>query len=198
MMLTTTDNDVDLTPDVTNRTRQLYDEHRLAVYKQTDRIFLILMPAQWIVGIIFALVISPRTWIGQHSQTHVHVWIAILLGGAISIFPIVLAWARPGEALTRYVIAVAQLLMSALLIHLSGGRIETHFHVFGSLAFLAFYRDWRVLVPATLVVALDHLIRGIYWPQSVYGWLVASQWRWLGHAALGLFEDVFLLVACLR
>ena len=48
---------------------------------------------------------------------------------------------------TRYTIATAQMLMSALLIHLTGGRIETHFHVFGSLAFLAFYRDWRVLRP---------------------------------------------------
>ena len=55
-------------------------------------------------------------------------------------------------------IAANQMLWSALLIHLSGGRIETHFHVFGSLAFLAFYRDWRVLLTATVVVAADHLI----------------------------------------
>ena len=34
-------------------------------------------------------------------------------------------------------IAAAQMLIGALLIHLTGGRIETHFHVFGSLAFLA-------------------------------------------------------------
>ena len=66
------------------------------------------------------------------------------------------------------------MLMGALLIHLTGGRIETHFHVFGSLAFLAFYRDWRVLVPATVVVALDHMLRGFFWPQSVYGVLVAE------------------------
>ena len=88
------------------------------------------------------------------------------------------------------------MLMGALLIHLTGGRIETHFHVFGSLAFLAFYRDWRVLVPATIVVALDHLLRGIFWPQSVYGVLVASQWRWLEHAAWVIFEDIFLVVSC--
>ena len=75
------------------------------------------------------------------------------------------------------------MLMGALLIHLTGGRIETHFHVFGSLAFLAFYRDWRVLIPATIVVALDHMLRGMFWPQSVYGVLVASEWRWLEHAA---------------
>jgi len=42
-------------------------------------------------------------------------------------------------------------LTSALLIHLSGGRIETHFHIFGSLAFLSFYRDWRVLITATAI-----------------------------------------------
>ena len=88
--------------------------------------------------------------------------------------------------------------MGALLIHLTGGRIETHFHVFGSLAFLAFYRDWRVLVPATVVVALDHLLRGMFWPQSVYGVVVASEWRWLEHAAWVVFEDMFLVVACLR
>ena len=42
------------------------------------------------------------------------------------------------------------MLMGALLIHLTVGRIETHFHVFVSLAILAFYRDWRVLIPATI------------------------------------------------
>jgi two-component system, sensor histidine kinase and response regulator len=90
------------------------------------------------------------------------------------------------------------MLMSALLIHLTGGRIETHFHVFGSLAFLAFYRDWRVLVPATVVVAVDHIVRGIVWPESVYGVLVASHWRWLEHAGWVIFEDIFLVIACLR
>ncbi len=141
---------------------------------------------------------SPLAWYGAASRTHVHVWAAIFLGGAICLFPVLLVLLRPGEASTRYTIAVAQMLMGALLIHLTGGRIETHFHVFGSLAFLAFYRDWRVLVPATIVVALDHLLRGMFWPQSVYGVLVASQWRWLEHAAWVAFEDVFLFVSCRR
>ena len=119
-------------------------------------------------------------------------WAAVFLGGAISSFPILLALLKPGRAPTRYVISVAQMLWSALLIHLTGGRIETHFHVFGSLAFLAFYRDWRVLIPATVVVAADHLLRGLFFPQSVYGVLDGSSWRWLEHAAWVVFEDVFL------
>src|SRR5258707_156806 len=97
-----------------------------------------------------------------------------------------------------HTIATAQMLMAALLINLTGARIETHFHVFGSLAFLAIYRDWRVLVPATIVVALDHMLRGAFWPQSVYGVLVASQWRWVEHAAWVVFEDVFLFVSIRR
>ena len=103
---------------------------------------------------------------------------------------------RPGSTLTRHVIAIGQTLTSALLIHLLGGRIETHFHVFGSLAFLAFYRDWRVLITASAVVAADHLLRGVVWPQSVYGIVTASPWRWLEHAAWVVFEDVFLLWSC--
>ncbi len=42
------------------------------------------------------------------------------------------------------------------------------------------------------------MLRGIFWPQSVYGVLVASQWRWLEHAAWVIFEDLFLVVACVR
>jgi signal transduction histidine kinase len=88
------------------------------------------------------------------------------------------------------------MLYSALLIHLTGGRIETHFHVFGSLAILAFYRDWRVFIPATVVIAADHLIRGIFWPESVFGVLVASPWRAFEHAGWVVFEDVFLIWGC--
>ncbi len=82
------------------------------------------------------------------------------------------------------------------MIHLTGGRIETHFHVFGSLAFLAFYRDWRVLITASVVVAMDHLLRGFFWPQSVYGVLTASWWRSMEHAGWVVFEDVILVRWC--
>jgi hypothetical protein len=160
--------------------------------------FAALMAIQWIAGIAAALWISPKTWAGQYSQTHIHVWAAVFLGGVISIFPVMLALKRPGEASTRYIIAIAQMLMSSLLIHLTGGRIETHFHVFGSLAFLSFYREWRVLIPATVIVAADHFLRGVFWPESVYGVLAVSNWRWLEHAGWVIFEDTFLFIAIKR
>src|SRR5256884_2205540 len=95
----------------------------------------------------------------------------------------------------RHAVAVGQMVMSALLIHITGGRVETHFHVFGSLAILAFYRDWRILITAAIIVYSDHVLRGIYWPQSVYGVLRASPWRAVEHAWWVSFEVVFLIIA---
>lgn len=180
------------------RADELFKQHREEIYRNTDTLFARLMLFQWVAGIVTAFVLSPYTWSGQSSSIHIHIWSAIFLGGAISIFPILMTRMWPGAAITRHVIAVAQMLMSALLIDITGGRIETHFHVFGSLVILSFYRDWRVLIPATLVVALDHFLRGIYWPYSVYGVLTASPWRSIEHAGWVVFEDVFLVISCLR
>jgi PAS domain S-box-containing protein len=178
------------------RTEEIFQDLQHQVFSQTDRMFALLMAVQWIFGIVVALVISPFTWEGSATRINPHVWAAIFLGGAISGLPIALALLRPGQKLTRYAIAVGQMLTSALLIHLTGGRIETHFHVFGSLAFLAFYRDWRVLIPATLTVVADHLIRGLVSPQSVYGVLNAGAWRFAEHAGWVVFEDIVLVASC--
>jgi PAS domain S-box-containing protein len=180
------------------RAGELFKRHQEEIYRKTDHLLARLMLFQWAGGILIAFLISPYTWSGQSSSIHIHIWSAIFLGGAISVFPIWMTLIWPGAAITRYVIAVAQMLMSGLLIDLTGGRIETHFHVFGSLVILSFYRDWRVLIPATAVVALDHFLRGIYWPYSVYGVLTASPWRSIEHAGWVVFEDVFLIISCLR
>ncbi|RYG58820.1 hybrid sensor histidine kinase/response regulator, partial [bacterium] len=178
----------DLHDTIQRRAKELFQEHQQGIFKSTDRLFAGLMLAQWIAAIIASLVISPKTWEGGHSEVHIHVWAAILVGGIVSVFPVFLAMAYPGRAITRYTIASAQMLMSGLLIHLTGGRIETHFHIFGSLAFLAFYRDWRVLIPATIVTGLDHFLRGALWPQSIYGVMAASSWRTLEHVGWVVFE----------
>lgn len=180
------------------RTEALFIEHRQEVFKSTDRMFLVLLCIEWACAFVAAIWISPRTWAGSTSSIHLHVWLALLIGGPLTLLPAYQVLTRAGQPLTRYSIAINQMLYSALLIHLTGGRIETHFHIFGSLAFLAFYRDWRVLVPATIVVALDHLLRGAFWPQSVFGVLSANPWRWVEHAGWVVFEDVFLVLACLR
>ncbi len=176
----------------------IFHKRQQVIYERTDRLFGYIMIFQWLIGILVAQWISPRAWAGIISNVHIHVLAAIFLGGAITALPVMLAFLRPGSPWTRNCIATGQLLMSALLIHLCGGRIETHFHVFCSLAFLAFYRDWRIFIAPTIVVALDHGLRGIFWPQSVYGVSISEPLRFLEHVGWVLFEDVVLIISTLQ
>ena len=180
------------------RAAELFREQEFSVHKRTDRLFTFLLPIQWLASIAAAYFLSPLTWDNTQSAIHPHVWLAVFIGGAITALPLYLTIAFPGVAITRYMVGICQLLMSGVLIHISGGRPETHFHVFGSLAFLACYRDWKVLIPATLVTTADHFFRGWLYPFSIYGTLAGGEWRWLEHACWVIFTDIFLIVSCQR
>src|SRR4051794_11633636 len=121
------ENDIKISPagGVALRTREMFAEHLRGIHCRTDRMFALLMLFQWGAAVGAALCLLPLTWEGSASRVHLHVWLAVLFGGVITIYPVLLAWLRPGATLTRHVIAAGQLLMSALLIHLTGGRIET-------------------------------------------------------------------------
>jgi hypothetical protein len=165
-----------LSQDVAARTEMLAKQMHDAVIRRTDRLFAGLLAFEWLAMVGLALWFTPYTWSGATKSTNPHVYGALFLGFMIVSLPVFMGVFRTGQPLTRHVIAIGQMLSSALLIHLTGGRIETHFHVFGSLAFLAFYRDWRVLITATVVAAGDHILRGWIWPESVYGTTVGTNW----------------------
>jgi two-component system, sensor histidine kinase and response regulator len=181
---------------VLQSTEAIFREQRRIVFERTDRLFGALMFLQWLAAVAVAIWISPRTRTG--SAIYQDVWTAVCVGGVICSLAILLAVKRAGDTSTRYVIAVAQILMGSLLIHLTAGRIETHFHVLASLAFLAFYRDWRVFIPTTIIVTFDHVFRGVYFPGSMYGVAQASPWQWLEHVGWVGFESVILVIACVR
>jgi PAS domain S-box-containing protein len=180
------------------RAAQLKADHLDRIRRSTDRLFLWLTVLEFVGGVTVAYLLSPKTYTGPQASIHPHVVFAFVIGALISAPMIYAIKAWPGEYRTRTIIAVCQMLMSALLIHVSGGRIETHFHVFGTLAFLAFYRDWRILIWASLIVAADHLVRGIYVPVSVYGVITGAEWRFIEHAGWVAFEDAILIASCIR
>ncbi|MEO9590109.1 sensor histidine kinase [Rhodopirellula bahusiensis] len=172
----------------------LFAEHLQSRQINADRALSIVLALQWLFAIGCALWISPYTWIGSQKLVHLHVWSAIIGGALLTVFPVFLAINFPGQRMTRMIMAMAQMQFSALLIHLMGGRIESHFHIFGSLAFLAFYKDPWVFLPAVSVVSLDHFIRSLFWPESVFGIFSPSPLRALEHAGWVVFETTFLVL----
>jgi diguanylate cyclase (GGDEF)-like protein len=186
------------TPLIGDRSAELLREHQQLIWTRTDRLFAGLLAFEWVAAICVVLINSLRSFTGPVSTIHSEVLNATCLGAAIVVLPVALAVLMPGRAITRQLIAIAQLCMSGLLIHVGQGRIEIQFHVFGSLAFLAFYRDWRVLVTASLVVCIDQLFRGLILPQSIYGTDQAAAWRMLEYVGWMVFEDVFLIASCIQ
>lgn len=183
---------------VSTRANELFAQQQQDIFADADRFLCAVLALQYGAAVCTAVWVSPLAWAGSQFEVHLHVRAAVVLGAAIVSLPICMGWLRPGRATTRHVIAVGQMLMGALLIHLAGGRIETHFHVFASLALLSVYRDWRVLISASLVVAVDHFLRGLFWTQSVYGVLVGGGWRWVEHSGWVVVEDLFLIYYCVR
>jgi EAL domain-containing protein (putative c-di-GMP-specific phosphodiesterase class I) len=74
-------------------------------------------------------------------------------GAAISLVPTLLALLRPGSRATRIAIGIAQLLMTTLLISLTGS-MERHWHAARSFMLFVVYADWLVLVSAAVLYVM--------------------------------------------
>jgi len=84
--------------------------------------------------------------------------LAAIGAGAISAIGLGVWMASPGSLLSRLVFAFALTAMVALHIDLGRGTIEFHFGVFVVLGLLLVYSDWRPILLAAGLVAVEHLV----------------------------------------
>ncbi|WP_395340119.1 methyl-accepting chemotaxis protein [Ningiella sp. W23] len=118
------------------------------------------------------------------------------LGLFIVMPALILGKMSPSASLSKHVVAAATQLMAALHIQQTMGMTEMHFQLFVLLAFLSFFRDWKVIVTGTVVIAVHHI--GGFAIQHMGGSLVvfeASQPAFLIlaiHAAFAIIECAVL------
>jgi len=160
---------------------------------KVDNLFFYVLLSQWTFCLFISVFLGSKSWNGPVPYLHPHIIVALLAGGAITIVPIYFIRQRPGTEFNMYLIGSCQMFFTILIIHLTGGRIESHFHVFGSLAFLTFYRSIKVIALATGITLTDHLLRGYLSPMDIYGTDSATIWRSLEHGGWVLFMDAFLI-----
>lgn len=102
-----------------------------------------------------------------------------------------------GPRLRAALATVGLILASSLLVHLSGGFIESHFHFFVMMAVIVLYQDWMPFLLALLSVVVDHGVIGTLAPTLVYNHVGAQHdpWTWaLIHGGFILAECTALLV----
>jgi diguanylate cyclase (GGDEF)-like protein/PAS domain S-box-containing protein len=179
-----------------SRAHQLFLERESALHSRVDRTLSVLLLPQWVVAIVAGIFLTPGPGSDPASQRFVHVAVATLVGGALALGPMWLVVERSGTALARYAIAAAQLLLSSLLIHLTGTWIDPTVYVFASFALLSLYMDWRVFVPASAAFLAGHIASAVLLPESL-GFPAVGQWGWheFVWVSIGL---VALVTLCLR
>jgi len=94
--------------------------------------------------------------------------------------------------------ALGLIASSALVVHLSAGAIEAHFHFFFVLALLTLYQDWLPFLLAIGFVVVHHGALGAIAPGEVYNHpdAIAHPWRWaLIHAGFVLATSAANLTA---
>ncbi len=78
--------------------------------------------------------------------------------------------------------ALGLLSSSAVLVHLSGGLIEMHFHFFVMVVVVSLYQDWLPFLAAVGYVFVHHGIFGALDPGSVFNHpaAISHPWKWAG------------------
>lgn len=102
---------------------------------------------------LLALHIPALLWLGSRLGHTVG-------GVAVDVAPLALGVALGLAVKCRRVRSIAVSLglvyAATVLVHLTGGRLEAHFHYFVALGFVALYQDWRPYLAAVGYVVLGH------------------------------------------
>jgi methyl-accepting chemotaxis protein len=99
-----------------------------------------------------------------------------LLEGGIVAAAAVAAWGtRKNHALASVITTLGLMTASGVLVHLSNGSIEAHFHFFVMVTIIILYQDWLPFLLAIAYVVAHHALFGLIDPESVFNHPAAIQ-----------------------
>src|SRR3954467_5006404 len=144
--------------------------------------------------------LPPEIWQRRHRTMTTLVWLhaaGLFIFGLTRGYP---AWhmcidtlpiatfaaaATPKARARRFracMVSLGLLTSSAVLVHLTGGATESHFHFFVMVTILATYEEWVPYILAIVFVLVRHGLMGVVDPTSVFDHpsAVANPWKWAG------------------
>ena len=149
------------------------------------RLFRILFAAQWVIAVGLAW----QTALPGDSR----VLITFIAGATLCVPAGLFSLAAPHGAWVRHWVGITQITWSMLFLWLLEGRPEAQFHVFTSLALVAYYRDWSVQFTATLAALTWPVARVALLPDT-YVINEAVWWRLVDQAVWVVAENLLLLI----
>ena len=101
-------------------------------------------------------------------------------GGVLVAFAVAAWTARDHQRFAGVICSIGLITTSAVLVHVSGGLIEAHFHFFVMIILLTLYEDWIPFLIAAGYVLVHHGLLGALDPGAVYNHpdAVAHPFKW--------------------
>ena len=114
-------------------------------------------------------------------------WHSLVEAGLVAGPTLLGSWGRGSRRVRAVLASLGLITASAVLVHLSGGYIEMHFHFFVMVVLIALYQDWVPFLLAIGYVVLHHGVLGVLMPTAVYNHPAAIAHPWLWAAVHGAF-----------
>jgi diguanylate cyclase (GGDEF)-like protein len=159
--------------------------------------------------------LTPEVWARRHRGIVLLLWLHVAAltgfgvargkglphslseGAVVMVFALLAAQPAIGRRVRSAAAVLGLVTSSAILVHLSGGVIEAHFHFFVVIGVITLYQDWLPFGLALGYVVVHHGLLGTLRPTEVYNHPAAWQqpWRWaLVHGGFVLAASVAYLV----
>jgi diguanylate cyclase (GGDEF)-like protein/PAS domain S-box-containing protein len=125
---------------------------------------------------------------------------AVAEAAMVAVFAAVAWLTRERRRIAALTTSLGLMAGSAILVHFSGGTIESHFAFFFVVVLLTLYEDWAPFVAAAAFVVLHHVVLGTVDPDSVFNRpdAVAQPLTWAGIHALFVVAAGLAAVAAWR
>jgi diguanylate cyclase (GGDEF)-like protein len=115
----------------------------------------------------------------------------------VAVFALAAAHPGIGRRIRSAAAVLGLITSSAVLVHLSGGLVEMHFHFFVMIGVITLYQDWLPFGLALAYVVVHHGLFGLLQPTDVFNHPAAQRapWKWaLIHGGFVLAASVAYLV----
>jgi len=150
--------------------------------------------ADKLMSMTLLVLVAISIFIGYSNGTQFE---ALAIGVPALVIPLLFVKTMPGSVLARISLAAAFMVFSALFIQQTRGMNEAHFSIFILLAFLLYYRDWKPIFAAALVIAVHHISFNSFqtYDSGFYVFQSGANYKLLLiHALAVVFEAALLII----
>lgn len=173
--------------ETNNRVKEIYKDYSNQDLEKINLRFIYLLIGEWFFSITVSYLFN------SPSSSIVTIGYSLFFITIISFLTIMGLWANPSSYKNKYYVVGSQFCYLVFLGMSTQGNISSQYFVFGALAFISIYKDIKLNLIVTALIALDHVLRIYFFSNSFYGLVPNFSFQRLDFLLWVGFENIFLM-----